>query len=161
MLTSKKKLEKKFKKTMLNPHPHRKFENPSGLQADGLKARHIYYDSLGISYEPTDRSTIQSQAKQAFGVALSKRIGYPLTAEVLLKERTTMNHYGTNHESNLENWEGYRQMYENAQHVVTTLFDGTAKTDRIDYINAKVGELLREKFLIQNSFYEQLQIQNH
>ncbi len=104
---------------MNNPHPYRTFENPSGLQADGLKARHIYYDSLGISYEPTDRSTIQSQAKQAFGVALSKRIGYALTAEVLEKERTTMNHYGKNHEGNLENWDGYRYMYENAEHVIT------------------------------------------
>ena len=146
---------------MDNPHPYRTFENPSGLQADGLKARQIYYDSLGISYEPTDRSTIQSQAKQAFGVALSKRIGYALTAKVLGKDRTTMNHYGKNHEGNLENWDGYRYLYENAEHVVSTLLDGTAKTDRIDFINAKVGELLREKFLIQNSFYEQLQIQNH
>jgi hypothetical protein len=146
---------------MYNPQAYRKFENPDGLVADGIKARKIYYDSIGLSYKPVGRGIMYSQPRQAFGVALSQRIGYALTAKVLEKDRTTLNHYGKCHEMNLESWDGYAEVYDNAKYVVDTLFDGTAKTDRIDFINAQVSELLREKFLIQNSFYEQLQIQNH
>ena len=124
---------------MYNPQAYRKFENPNGLVADGIKARNIYYDSIGLSYQPVGRGTMYSQPRQAFGVALSKRIGYALTAKVLEKDRTTLNHYGKCHEVNLESWDGYAQVYDNAKYVVDTLFDGSTKTYSIYLINGKVS----------------------
>ena len=146
---------------MNNPHPYRKFEKPTTIVEEGIQAANLFYDSIGQSWNKTERTMEHTMPRMAIGVALAKRIGYPLTAKVLDKDRSTLNHYGNIHERNLVSWDGYEELYEIADHVVTTHFDGYQKLERLEYINAKVGELLTEKFLIQTSLYEQLQIQNH
>jgi len=146
---------------MENKTYQRKFSNPLDLIEQGKEVRNVYYDSIGQEFNSTDRHFKNSQPRFAIGVAISKHIGNSLAGDVLGKDRTTLIHYNKTHKANLEGWDGYKLFYETAEHVADSYFLGTAKIDRIEYIDKTVNRLLKEKLQIQSQLNEQLQIQDH
>jgi hypothetical protein len=136
-------------------------QNPITLIEQGCTARDVFYDTIGYEYDADDRQVKHAQPRSAFGNALTKVIGDTLTADVLGKDRTTVIHYKRTHESNMEGWDGYATFYETAEYIVNSYFNGSAKIDRIRYIDKMVNKLLMEKIQIQSQINEQLQIQDH
>lgn len=135
--------------------------NPISLIEQGHEARDVFYDTIGYEYNADDRQVRHAQPRIAFGNALTKVIGNTLTADVLGKDRTTLVHYRKTHDTNMKSWDGYATFYETAEYIVTSYFNGSAKIDRLKYIDKMVNKLLKEKLQIQSQLNEQLQIQDH
>ena len=135
--------------------------NPIALAEQGRDTLRVYYDTIGREYNADERHVKYSQPRQAFGVALTKLVGDTITADVLSKDRTTIVHYRNRHDSNLRCWDGYSIMYETAEYIVNSYFEGRAKLDRMEYINKMISQLLKEKVQIQSQLHEQLQVQDH
>lgn len=139
----------------------RNLEHKLALTEQGRELRNIYYDSIGQEYTPHDRQIKNAQPRFAFAVALARHLNDTVVGDVIEKDRTTIIHYRKNHNDNMKYWSGYSLLYDTAEYVVDSYFKGSAKLERLKYIDEMVATLLKEKQTIQSQLNEQLQIQDH
>ena len=117
----------------------------------GREAFKMYYDTIGQKYVATSRVYEHSQPRMALGAALSEHLSDTLVAKVLDKDRTTIIHYRKTHNDNMKLWHGYSMYYETAKYICDTYFKKTAMANRIQYIDALINKLTKEKLSIQSN----------
>ena len=86
----------------------------------------------------------------AIGVALARAVGDVVTGEVLGKDRTTVIHYRKKHEDNMRYWDTYPDYFETATHIITMYMGELAKAQRIEAIDRKIEQLVKQKSLINS-----------
>ena len=110
----------------------------------------MFYQSLGQPYVKNERHLKHTIPRCAIGVALARAVGDVITGEVLGKDRTTVIHYRKKHEDNMRYWDTYPDYFETATHIITMYMGELAKAQRIEAIDRKIEQLVKQKSLINS-----------
>lgn len=108
-----------------------------------------FYNRTG---KPRDNSRMSEsvKARAAIGCALTNRFRIIDVADCMGQHHATIIHHRRNHESNLEYWKGYREVYEAAKLVMSTMPFADSleapKSEEDDWVRY----LRAQKDLIQN-----------
>lgn len=110
----------------------------------------IYYSAIGQKHIRKSRLWRDTIPRTAIGVALARRVGDVVTGQILGKDRTTVIHYRKKHESNMRYWTTYPEYFETASHIVDSYLGEMAKAARLEAIDRKINQLVKQKTLIQS-----------
>ena len=120
------------------------------ITSQALDCVNIYYSAIGQKHIRKSRLWRDTIPRTAIGVALARRVGDVVTGQILGKDRTTVIHYRKKHESNMRYWATYPEYFETASHIVESYLGEMAKAARLEAIDRKINQLVKQKTLIQS-----------
>ena len=102
------------------------------------------YCIIGLPMMDT-RKHPHAQVRGAIFAALSGRFKSPEIAKALNRNRTMVNYYRKNHESNLLYWEEYERYYNIAEEQASRVYNEEIKDKEVVRIDRKIELLLQER----------------
>jgi len=124
--------------------------NPYNRQLLMLSAVETYYAVIGMQPDES-RKAEQVRARNAIGVALLQWAdNQEQVANILKRDRSTIAHMMINHDSNMQYWKGYSDLYEKAKLIVDNRLSASSKADKLADITNKIFLLEQEAALLRN-----------
>lgn len=108
-----------------------------------------FYNSVGVEMT-TRRTSEQAKCRGAISTALRGKATQEVISSFLLKDRSSIAHYHSLHDQNMQFWEGYSSLWLIASEVVFNHFEAKETKMYLKEINNTIKELQERKEKIES-----------